>query len=693
MAANVVNILVGADGSQATGAFDKVTKSVMITSAAVAGIGLALSKIGDEFQVASRNIVAGTGATGKELEALKKEFRDVAANVPQDFDTVSKAIASVNTELKLTGDDLEGTTKMFLDLSRVTGTELEPLIKSVSDSMDMFGVSADQAGSTMDAFAKASQVTGVPIAQLTARTTEFGPVLRNLGLGMNDTIALMGQLEGAGISVSRVMPGLNASMRRMASSGTEDMTESLRVAMVAIKDVASDTEALNMATELFGAEGAQRMSVAIRDGTVDVDELAATLGDAEGTVDDMTEATMTSSEKLDILTNKFKLAIEPVAGFASSFGPLLYILPTALAGIAGLLKMLKLSNLVMAGGAIKTVALAVAKGIATAATWLLVAAQAALRLVMGPIGWIILGITAAIIAGIAIWKNWDKIVAFVTETLGSLGDWLSSKFPTAWEFITDLISTTIEVWKGIFKGFVALFKGDWSGAIEHFKGVFNTIIDFFGGVISAIWGKLDSFMTDRFGGAWELAKTIVSKSFDGIKAIVTGAFDIIKGIFTAAVDFVGEYFGGLFDVFKGVWDLIVGIFTGDKDMITSAFKGIVNGIIKMMNSMINLLNKILTLKMPDWAGGMEWSLNLPNIPELAKGGIVKKPTLAMIGEAGPEAVVPLRGGGGGLGGGVTVNVMMPAGGTVFLDDESTAQRFGDFISDQVRQVLRTQGAF
>ena len=128
-------------------------------------------------------------------------------------------------------------------------------------------------------------------------------------------------------------------------------------------------------------------------------------------------------------------------------------------------------------------------------------------------------------------------------------------------------------------------------------------------------------------------------------------------------------------------------------MITSAFKGIVNGVIKMMNSMINLLNKILTFKMPDWAGEMEWGLNLPNIPELAEGGIVKRPTLAMIGEAGPEAVVPLRGGGGGLGGGVTVNVMMPAGGTVFLDDESTAQRFGDFISDQVRQVLRTQGAF
>jgi TP901 family phage tail tape measure protein len=691
MAGNLVNILVGADGSQATSAFEKVNKSVMIVSAAVAGVGLALSKIGDEFQVASRNITAGTGATGKELEALKKEFRDVAANVPQDFDTVSKAIASVKTELKLTGDDLEGTTKMFLDLSRVTGTELEPLIKSVSDSMDMFGVSADQAGSTMDAFAKASQVTGVPIAQLTARTTEFGPVLRNLGLGMNDTIALMGQFEGAGISVSRVMPGLNASMRRMAASGTEDMAEGLRVAMTAIKDTVNDTEALNLATDLFGAEGAQRMSVAIRDGTVDIDELSATLGDAKGTVDEMTESTMTSNEKLDIMKNRFKLAIEPVAGFASNFGPLLYLIPAATAAMSGLVGILKIQNLAMAGGAIKAVALAVAKGIATAATWLLVAAQAALRLVMGPIGAIIIGITLAIAAGIAIWKNWDKIVAFVTETLGNLGEWLSTKFPSAWEFITNLISTTIEVWKGIFKGFVALFKGDWDGAIEHFKGAFSAVKDFFVESFGKIWAFFDDWMTSKFGSKWETVKDIVGAVFDKVKGIVTGAFDIIKGIVKTAIETVGGILGGLFDVFKGVWDLIVGIFTGDTDAITQAFKGIVNGIIIMMNSMINLLNKILTFKMPDWAGGMEWGLNLPNIPELAEGGIVKRPTLAMIGEAGPEAVVPLKGGGG-LGGGVTVNVMMPAGGTVFLDDESTAQRFGDFISDQVRQVLRTQGA-
>jgi hypothetical protein len=49
-------------------------------------------------------------------------------------------------------------------------------------------------------------------------------------------------------------------------------------------------------------------------------------------------------------------------------------------------------------------------------------------------------------------------------------------------------------------------------------------------------------------------------------------------------------------------------------------------------------------------------IDFPNIPYLAKGGIALSPTLAMIGEAGPEAIVPLGRGGGELGGGgITIN--------------------------------------
>ena len=668
--ANEVNILVNTDTKGSADKFQKISKAVAGVSLAVAGAGLALVKIGDDFTKASRNITAGTGATGKELEALKKEFKDVAAAVPQDFDTVSKAIADVKTELDLSGDALEQTTKRFLDLSRITGTEVAPLIKQVSDSMDMFGVSSDQAAATMDSFAKASQLTGVPIGQLTSRVTEFGPVLRNLGLGMNDTIALMGQLEGAGISASRVMPGLNAAMRRMAASGTQDMSEGLQEAMRNIKGATSDTDALNMATDLFGAEGAQRMSVAIRDGTVDIAAMSETLANAQGTVDDMNEGTLTTGERFRILGDKVKIALEPMAGIMAALGPIVIILPSMIAGIAALSGMMSGLSLATMGAAIKSGVLTVATGIQTAASWLGAAAATALNLALSPIGLIIIGIALAVGAAILIWKNWDKIVAVLTETWEKFDSFLSEKFPATWAFIKDYISTVIEFWKEIFQGFVALFKGDWDGAIEHFKGAFSVVFDFFKEIFDKIWGFFDDWMTNKFGAGWETLKSIVS----------------------GVVDSVGEYFGGLWEVIKGIWDLIVGIFTGDTDKITDAFKTIINGIIQMFNAVIGLFNKI-KFEIPEWipgVGGKSFGINIPTIPQLAEGGIVRRPTLAVVGESGPEAVVPLS---GGAGGGVTVNVMMPEGGTVIMDDEQTMQRFSDFITREIRQVLRTQAGF
>tara|TARA_R110002020_G_scaffold77761_5_gene196213 strand:- start:2598 stop:4544 length:1947 start_codon:yes stop_codon:yes gene_type:complete len=647
--ANVVDILVKADGSKAITSFDKVRKAVMGVSLAVAGVSIALVKIGDDINKAGRNIQASTGATGKELEALNKSFKEVAKNVPQDFDAVSKAVGSVSTELGLTGNQLEKTTKQFLDLSRITGTEVEPLIKQVSDSMDLFGIDVSKAGDSMDAFTRASQLTNVPISQLTAKVTEFGPVLRKMGLGMNESISFLGQLEGAGISASRIMPGLNAAMRRIAASGSKDLGESLQQSMRAIRDSTDETEAYNMSMKLFGAEGATRMSIAIQDGTVDIAAMSEALASSQGALEEVNEGTMTSAERFDVLKNKLKLAVEPLASFAANFGPLVIMLPSAIGGIA---------------------ALAGVTAVQTAMTWLWTAAQTALNIAMGPVGLIILGIVVAVGAAILIWKNWDKVSEVLLATWEKLNTFLSDKFPATWQFIKDYINTVIEFWKEIFQGFVALFKGDWDEALEHFKGAFGVIFDFWKDIFDKIWGVVDGFMTDKFGGAWEKAKTVVMD----------------------AVDFIKGVFDGLVTTLKGVFDLIVGIFTGDTDKITEGFKGIVNGIIMMFNALIDLVNTF-EVKVPDWTpiiGGKAWSPNIPNIPALADGGIVKSPTLAMIGEAGPEAVVPL-GKSGGMG--VTVNVVMPEGGTVIMDDESTMQRFSDFITREIRQVLRTQGGF
>jgi len=636
--ANAVDILINADGSNAQGQFQKVSKAVAGVSLAVAGVGLALVKIGDEFQTATRNIQAGTGATGKELEALKEEFRDLAGRVPQDMGAVSTALADVNTKMGLTGDDLENTTKQFLDMSRIMGTEVEPMIKTVSDSMGVFGVDVSETGQILDSLAMASQQTGVPMDALSNSMREFGPVMKNLGLNFNEATAFFGQLEGAGIAITRVMPGINASMRRLAESGVTDLRSALFSSMEDIKNATSETEALNLATDLFGAEGAQRMKVAIQEGAVDIEEMANQLAGATDVLSGMNEGTMTAGERFDIMKNKAKLAIEPLAGMASAAGPFVVMLPAMISGIA---------------------AMASSTMLASAATKAWTAIQVAFNLVMSanPVALIIIGITAAIVAAILIWKNFDAIMEFVSDTLFKIDSFLRDQFGPTWIYLKAIIKTTIGAIKEIFRELFDLFRGDIDGFKEHMSKAMELLGKAWDMFVEHLWKPFDEFMSRLMGDKWDKFKNIVSAVFEAIKG----------------------YFSGLIEAWSGMWKILVGILTGDTDLILSGFKAIVNGVVGMINSVLQLANAI-KIDMPDWLGGGSFGFNFPEIPRLAKGGIVNSPTLAMIGESGPEAVVPLGQGGSGMGAKITINIM---GNTYGFDDFEN--KVAEAIKDGVRR--------
>lgn len=93
---------------------------------------------------------------------------------------------------------------------------------------------------------------------------------------------------------------------------------------------------------------------------------------------------------------------------------------------------------------------------------------------------------------------------------------------------------------------------------------------------------------------------------------------------------------GLVAGFKLLWDNCEGF--------KNFFTGFVNAIITGVNAIIKGINKI-SFDIPDWVpviGGGKFGFNIPTIPKLAKGGVVDRATLAMIGEHGREAVVPLE---------------------------------------------------
>jgi hypothetical protein len=141
--------------------------------------------------------------------------------------------------------------------------------------------------------------------------------------------------------------------------------------------------------------------------------------------------------------------------------------------------------------------------------------------------------------------------------------------------------------------------------------------------------------------------------------IVTGAFNAVKTVATVVGDAIAFYFKTVF----------------------GAIKMEINAVISLANMAIRALNNI-HVKLPSFLGGMEFGINLPTIPMLAEGGIVTKPTLAMIGEAGAEAVIPLNK--AGIGGGMNVTIHV-AGSIVQEKDLAVTVR------DNIAQLMRRRG--
>lgn len=133
------------------------------------------------------------------------------------------------------------------------------------------------------------------------------------------------------------------------------------------------------------------------------------------------------------------------------------------------------------------------------------------------------------------------------------------------------------------------------------------------------------------------ALVIAYKKFEGFRNIVDSFFGFIKTAVSGSIDLIKGYFSTLLGFYKSIF----------------------NGIATLWNNTVGKLS----FKVPGWVPGLGGKgFDVPNIPMLANGGIVTSPTLALIGEAGPEAVVPLsRGNQYGMGHGGDVNITVQGG--------------------------------
>ena len=166
-----------------------------------------------------------------------------------------------------------------------------------------------------------------------------------------------------------------------------------------------------------------------------------------------------------------------------------------------------------------------------------------------------------------------------------------------------------------------------------------------------LWKKSDSFR-EFWIGLWDSIKTIASDAWKSFTDGAKKAWEGTKSVFSKVGQFFSDTFRKAWEGVKKVFSVGGKIFDGIKDGIVTAFKTIVNAIIRGINKVVsvpfNALNKVLDkIRNISIAGvspfkGLFGDITVPEIPELMRGGILKKGKVGLLEGKGTEAVVPLE---------------------------------------------------
>lgn len=266
------------------------------------------------------------------------------------------------------------------------------------------------------------------------------------------------------------------------------------------------------------------------------------------------------------------------------------------------------------------------------------------------------------------------VLSFVGTVFSDIGTYLSdwwesdgsSVFSNICSMFTNIGTTLMNVYnewiKPAWDAIVDIFQSAWKSCL---KPIFEKIVSFFGKLgdcISAIWNNFLSpivnylvktfgpILTNIFsavGGVFKTVFSIIGDVVGGILDALGGLLDFITGVFTGDWE---KAWNGIKNFFKGIWDAIWGIIKGAINLIIDGINLLWTGIYNAISAIVNAIGGV--------AGaigdvfGQDWSFSMPKkaplIPKLAKGGLVKAPTLAVVGDnmgassGNPEVVSPLN---------------------------------------------------
>jgi phage-related minor tail protein len=655
-AVNQLGAAFGPLGSLISGAITPGAIGLATLGSAAVAAGVGAFKVGEDFSMAGDKIRVGTGATGAALDGLKEQFDHVVSDVPASFDDASSAITSLHQKLDLTGPPLEALSEQELNLARITGGDLSANISSSAQLFNNWGVAAGDQGHVMDYLFRTTQATGVGFNDLASNVADNGVKMRALGFSLEDTTALFGGLEKAGVNVTAIMPGFSKELANSMKSG-KDAKAVLQDMFDEIQRAPDATKTGQDAMALFGAKAGPQLVNAIKEGKLSFKDLESTIAGGSDTINKAAGDTQHLGERWTLFTNNVKVAIQPAASAVFDFvdnlgtklmpvfaqvedrgkvafgwlkenvGPILSSLSTAVQPAVDALgrfwdKIEGTKSVMIALGI-------VLGGVVLAAIWSLVGALGAMAVAVVAATWpflLIVAVLAAVVAAVLYaWNHWEGFRTAVQNVV----NWLVANVPPIFERIRSAIATAFD-WivnvavpaiTNAFNSFMGFLQNTLLPAIMTVWDGISRGLQMAWAVAGPIISFIVGFISDNFGHI----QAIVSNVWDEIRNIIANAWQIISNIIQLALNIISGNWGAAWDniknILSAVWDTIQNLVSNGlgiiREILETAlafigdlggrmFEGIVNGAKAMIDHVSGVLGGLWDTVTGALSGAVSW---------------------------------------------------------------------------------------
>lgn len=618
-----------------------------------------LADLGGEWQTATNQVAASTGAAGKELEGLRDVMEDVyAANYGDSVADVGDAVAMVNRNMaNLDQNGLTAATEGALALRDAFEYDVAESTRAAEAIRKNFGSSAEEAFSLIAAGAQ----NGLDYSgELIDTINEYSSQFAKLGFDADGMFnILQAGADGTAWNLDKVGDAIKEFSIR-AIDGSDSTVE-------AFTSLGYNAENI-MATFAAGGEGANKAFFDVINTLMAVDDqverdamgvaLFGTMWEDLGTeaMEAMAGASQAAYDTEDALEKINQVKYNDLDSAIQGIGRQMEValLPAADAVYQSLMDsmpeiteaMEEVSPVIAeiagdfadwAGGAISDGLPVLVDGIRDFANWAgkayekakpflsflwehkgtVLAVAAALR-VLGPA-------IGAVTTAMNAFKTAKTFMALL-QSSGKIAQ-VTAAFQRFGSILTGPLGIIIAV-----AGAIALLYKNWDTVKAWLVN--------FGNTVNQIWTNFSNMVGNAIaaiGQKFPMLGAYLQGWWESIQAAV----DNVKAIFQNIIDFISNVFSGNW---SAAWQNIVNIFGNLFGMIVNLAKAPINGVISAINWVISKINSI-SVTIPDWVpgvGGKTLGFNIPTIPQLAEGGVATSPTLAEIGEGGePEAVMPL----------------------------------------------------